>query len=133
MNTVPSSPLTWTWFTTKQINLPPGVLKIGTLTGRRWLVVHEDSSSRDFRQFDDSGYGDEMVKATEHLEEGITIRVTGRDPDLQAVIRAARLFAKQTLAQRRAGLDRTAAAGEQPKPLIRSIQGKAGQARVRYK
>jgi len=66
MNTAPSSPLTWTWFTSKQINMPPGVLKIGTLTGSRWLVVHEDGSSRDFRQFDDSGYGDEMVKATEH-------------------------------------------------------------------
>jgi hypothetical protein len=74
-----------------------------------------------------------MVKATEHLGEGITIRLTGRDPDLQAVIRAARLFANQTLAQRRARLDRTAAASEQPKPLIRSIQGKAAQARVRYK
>ena len=46
--------------------------------------------------------GDEMVKATEHLEEGITVSVTGRDPDLQAVTRAARLFAKQTLVQRKA-------------------------------
>src|SRR5215213_509928 len=110
MNTASPSPLTWTWFTSKQINMPPGVLKIGTLTGRRWLVVHEGGSYRDFRQFDDSGYGDEMVKATEHLEEGITMWVTGRDPDLQAVVRAARLFAKQTLAQRRTRLDRTAAA-----------------------
>jgi len=98
----------------------------------RVVVLHEDGSCRDFRQFD-SGYGNEMVKATEHLEEGITIRVTGRDPDLQAVIRAARLFAEQTLAQRRARLDRTTAASDQPKPLIRSIQGKVGQARVRYK
>jgi hypothetical protein len=133
MRTSPPSPLTWTWFTIKQINMPPGVLKIGTRTGSRWLVVHEDGGSRDFRQFDDSGYGDEMVTATEHLEEGITAKVTGRDPDLQAVIRAARLFAEQTLAQRRARLDRVAAASGQPKPLIRSRQGKAGQARVRHK
>ena len=67
-------------------------------------------------------YGDEMVKATEHLEEGITVRATGRDPDLQAVIRAGRLFAEQTLAQRRARSDRTAAASEQPKPLIRILR-----------
>jgi len=131
MKTSSPSPVTWTWFTIKQINLPPGVLKIGTPTGSRWLVVHEDGSSRDFRQFDDSAYGDEMVTATEQLEHGITARVTGRDPDLQAVIRAARLFAEQTLAQRRARLDRMAAAGGHPKPLIRSIQGKAGRARVR--
>ena len=133
MNRAPPSPLTWTWFTSKLINLPPGVLKIGTLMGSRWLVVHEDGSSREFRRFDDSGYGDEMVTATEHLAGGTMVRVTGRDPDLQAVIRAARLFAEQTLAQRRARLDRAAAGSEQPKPLIRSIQGKAGQARVRYK
>jgi hypothetical protein len=133
MKTSPPSPLTWTWFTIKQINLPPGVLKIGTLTGSRWLVVHEDGGSRDFHQFDDCGYGEEMVTATEHLEDGITAKVTGGDPDLQAVIRAARLFAEQTLAQRRARLDRVAAANGRPKPLIRSIQGKGGQARVRYK
>ena len=133
MKTAPSSPLTWTWFTSKQINVPSGVLKVGTLTGSRWLVFHEDGSSRDFRQFDDSGYGDEMVKATEHLPEGITVQVTGRDPDLQVGIRAARLFSEQALAQRKARLDRTAATREQPKQLIRSIQGKAGQTRVRYK
>ena len=133
MNRAPPSPLTWTWFTSKLINLPPGVLKIGTLMGSRWLVVHEDGSSREFRRFDDSGYGDEMVTATEHLAGGTMVRVTGRDPDLQAVIRAARLFAEQMLAQGRARLDRAAAASKQPKPLIRSIQGKAGQARVRYK
>jgi hypothetical protein len=50
-------------------------------------------------------------------------RASARDPDLQAVIRAARLFAEQTLAQRRARLDRMAAASGQPKPLIRSVTG----------
>jgi hypothetical protein len=123
----------WTWFSSKQINAPPGVLKVGTLTGRRWLVVHSDGSSRDFRQLDDSGYGEQMVTAIEYVAEGVERQVTGLDPDLQAVIRAARLFAEQALARRRAELNRTAAAGERPKTPTRSIRGRLETTRSRYR
>lgn len=58
----------WTWFPSKQINAPPGVLKVGTLTGRRWLVLHSDGSSRDLRLLNDSGYGEQMVTAIEYVE-----------------------------------------------------------------
>ena len=126
--------LAWTWFTSKQINLPLGVLKIGTLTGRRWSVVHADGNSRDFRQFDDSGYGDQMVTATEHLEDGTTVSLTGLDPDLQAVTRAARLFAEQMLARRRGEFDLAGATvRKQSKRPIRSVHGKVERARSRYR
>jgi len=124
--------LAWTWFTRKQINLPPGVLKIGTLTGRRWSVVHAEGSSREFRQFDDSGYRDQLMTATEHMEDGTTVSLTGPDPDLQALSRAARLFAEQMLARRRAEFDLAGAVvRKQPKSPVRSVHGKLERARNR--